>query len=462
MLQLKSKNLSCDRFISVISVPFSGGDRKCFHVSSILYTSRGSTSNVNFDVNELINKTETFSNLQLVPFVRDEAADEVLVPESESSSYAESFPWMVDESGQTIDYKKPIGLFDNIRLMSRFISSRYSVDSNLISEPKLMEILNICNNKEITVLELFNLISKLYNENIENILNVVRDSLDSNQPHEPTVVNTVVDVVENLDSSRPLGKYGQVTINEVLVYLRNLKWDMVLDRTEITFNAAPVVFNFISFSLLLRGYMKHVHNRPYEKGISKQTQIQIRNRNLVGFLFVGAPLVLFTLKKSGILLKDMVTVHTTLTTQPNISIDTNIINTNIKEGGILLIISNLSKNIPNSLKLVFSLFMLCLVVIKLLGFNSIFDVFLNLYYLKLYIYITSSLLILYQILNLYLLHKFSKNTISISPILPVFILNWLTEFKEISSTEDGIQVLKKMCYVQISLYISIIVFITLI
>ena len=118
--------------------------------------------------------------------------------------------------------------------------------------------------------------------------------------------------------------------------------------------------------------------------------------------------------------------------------------------------------IPNSLKLIFSLFMLCLVVIKLLGFNSIFDVFLNLNYLKFYIYITSSLFILYQILNLYLLHKSTKNTISISPILPVFIIKWLTEFKEISSNENGVQVFKKMCYVQISLYISIIVFITLI
>ena len=122
----------------------------------------------------------------------------------------------------------------------------------------------------------------------------------------------------------------------------------------------------------------------------------------------------------------------------------------------------LNSYIPNSLKLIFSLFMLCLVVIKLLGFNSIFDVFLNLYYLKFYIYITSSLFILYQILNLYLLHKFTKNTISISPILPVFIIKWLTEFKEISSNENGVQVFKKMCYVQISLYISIIVFITLI
>ena len=122
----------------------------------------------------------------------------------------------------------------------------------------------------------------------------------------------------------------------------------------------------------------------------------------------------------------------------------------------------LNSYIPNSLKLIFSLFMLCLVVIKLLGFNSIFDVFLNLNYLKFYIYITSSLFILYQILNLYLLHKFTKNTISISPILPVFIIKWLTEFKEISSNENGVQVFKKMCYVQISLYISIIVFITLI
>ena len=127
-----------------------------------------------------------------------------------------------------------------------------------------------------------------------------------------------------------------------------------------------------------------------------------------------------------------------------------------------MLVSNLFQKIPSWLKLLFRFFLLLIVVLKLLGFNNIFEVFSNLYYLELYLYIIGSLLILYELLCLYLIHKFSNKNISISPILPAFLINWLSEFKEICSTEHSIQVFKKMCYRQISIYISLLVFTILI
>ena len=123
-----------------------------------------------------------------------------------------------------------------------------------------------------------------------------------------------------------------------------------------------------------------------------------------------------------------------------------------REDGLFMLVSYLFPKIPNWLKLLLISFL----------FIILFEVFSNLYYLNLYLGIVSSLIILYELLNLYLIHKFSNKNISISPVLPDFLINWLSEYKEICSTEESIQVFKKMSYIQISIYASILVFIILI
>ena len=87
---------------------------------------------------------------------------------------------------------------------------------------------------------------------------------------------------------------------------------------------------------------------------------------------------------------------------PGVEVDLNN-NTN----GFYLFLSQLHSKIPVSwVKLAFKLLMLVLVILKLLGF-TVFDVLNNLYYLKIYSITSCSLVIGYQLLNLYLIHKFS-------------------------------------------------------
>lgn len=38
---------------------------------------------------------------------------------------------------------------------------------------------------------------------------------------------------------------------------------------KFTVHAAPMVVNAVSYGLLLNTYMKHVHNRPFDVGLSK-------------------------------------------------------------------------------------------------------------------------------------------------------------------------------------------------
>ena len=207
--------------------------------------------------------------------------------------------------------------------------------------------------------------------------------------------------------------------------------------------------------------MKLVHNRDYDPHIDRNIQFKIRNRQLYCFLILGAPLVIFSMKKSGLVFKDMITINPTLPTATTISQAQTVLPVNTGNS-FLMFIGNLSKKIPTSLKFILRFFFLCLIVIKLFGFNTNLEMFFNLYYLKIYIYTLSSLFIFFELLNLYLVHKFSQQNISISPVLPNFLLKWLSEFKIICKSEKGIQVFKQMCYKQIGLYISILVFIILI
>lgn len=90
---------------------------------------------------------------------------------------------------------------------------------------------------------------------------------------------------------------------------------------------------------------------------------------------------------------------------------------------LFLLLGNINKKIPNWVKLIFKLLFLSILVLKLLGFSSILDIFYNLYNLKIYIYITCLLAILYQILNIYLLYIFTNKNTKISEVLPEFIIN---------------------------------------
>ena len=387
------------------------GGKNFFHICSILNSSTGSnpiigsSSSSNPSLNSLnlndLGADSRLSDLQLVPFAGVVKREEEVESDLNLSSYGESFPWLVDENGSAIDFNKPVSLFDAVKLMSSYINARYQVNPDLISEAKLSEILRpLENNKDLTVLDLYKHVSNIYNQNRESLIKDVEDfSLASNNTPDPTnVANTMDNVGENLVKSRPLGSYGDVTMNEVLVYLRDLKWDVILDRTQLTVNAFPLAFNFVSFSLVLKSYMKFVHNRPFDPGLSKKSQVMFRNRQLGCFLFIGAPLLMFSIKKSGVLLKDIVTVNATISPNANLTVDQNILKINSNESGLFMIISNLYNKIPNMVKLLLRFFLLLLVVIKLLGFNNIFEVFFNLYYLKMYLYITCSLLILYLLL----------------------------------------------------------------
>ena len=131
------------------------------------------------------------------------------------------------------------------------------------------------------------------------------------------------------------------------------------------------------------------------------------------------------------------------------------------KSGIFLFMSKINKKIPNWIKILFRLIILTVLVLKLLGFTSILGFFNNFLYLKLFIFISCSLGILYQLINIFFIYKFTNKNTKIPEILPDFIINWLKEFEIICQTPESIKDFKNMYYKEILVYISIMIFIAL-
>ena len=130
----------------------------------------------------------------------------------------------------------------------------------------------------------------------------------------------------------------------------------------------------------------------------------------------------------------------------------------IAKSSFFLFLSKLKNKIPSWLKLVFIFFLFSFLIIKLLGFN-VLDVLSNNYYLKMYCYISCSLVILYQILNILLLYKFSKNNIKIPEILPDFIINWLKDLELVSKDKEYQKEYKPSTYREILMYLILLIII---
>lgn len=180
-------------------------------------------------------------------------------------------------------------------------------------------------------------------------------------------------------------------------------------------NVYPLLIHTVSFGLLLKGYMKYVHNRPYEINIDSKTLEALKkniNRNLALFVFLGIPVILICLKHPAIKLKNTF---------------------------CLQIISPLKNKIPNWIKLIIIFLSISIVVLKLLG-------------IKIFFYVSCFLAINYLLFNWYLLLKFTYNKIRISNVLPEFLINWLKKFELLSSNEENIKILKKICYIKIFIY----------
>lgn len=63
--------------------------------------------------------------------------------------------------------------------------------------------------------------------------------------------------------SKPLGNWGDITINEAIVRMKEAKLDWVINNVEFSLKVLPASTALIGYGFVLKNYVKYVHNRPY-------------------------------------------------------------------------------------------------------------------------------------------------------------------------------------------------------
>lgn len=229
----------------------------------------------------------------------------------------------------------------------------------------------------MTVLELYNHVSSFYKEDKE-FFKKAEEILIASSPEERSEV------------LRPLGAIGDITLNQLFINLKELKWESLVHNTQITINVVPFCANLVGYGIILRGYLKLVHNRPLNPNLSNlqgNLELKNRNRNLALFALMGAPITLVLLKAVSPTLKDIVTISWPVGNDSQLEK----INNSLIPG--FTVFNYLNKKIPYWVKLLFRLLLLSLLVLKLLGIN-ILDFISSIYYLRIYCYVSCTFIII--------------------------------------------------------------------
>jgi len=203
-----------------------------------------------------------------------------------------------------IDYDQSIIMFSGVQLISRYLETRHRLDPALISEAKLKKILELFkDNESITVSELYDHITKIYKEDNNYFFTKLRSETENLSENLLT---------DESNTSKPFGKYGEVTLNQIGVALKenlkDLNGVLMSDKTRLTIHGVPVAVNAIGYGLVLKSYMKYIHNRPMDAGLSSsqfEAHVLLRKRQLGLFCLIGAPLAMYFLRCSTIPKKEL-------------------------------------------------------------------------------------------------------------------------------------------------------------
>lgn len=353
--------------------------------------------------------------------------------------------------GLRIDHTHPISMFDGVEIVSKYLELKHNIAPETISESKLTEIWQIFEKGTVTAEDLFEHMNNQFEKNKEFYIDKLKTE----------TINLSEKISENSinKDSKPFGQYGEVTLNELgqnlkenLKHLNDIRWDLVYDNTKFTVHALPAVGGVFSYSLILKTYLNRVHNRPFDITLSKSEinyQRIVRNKQLAFFFVIGAPLVMSMLRVTAVSFKDIFDL--------TIGGYSQAANTNSNTVNSIIFLSSLNKKIPSWLKISFKILFVTIIILKLFGF-SIGSAFLsvlsiNAYYIKVAYYTIFSLRILYNLLILYLLHRFSNQSIKILDVLPEFLIQRLKDIEMMSKTKAGIKEFKTTLYLDISVYL---------
>lgn len=291
---------------------------RSFHTSAVSLSSVNNGSQ-NIETNIVVDnviassiENERLANLQVVQWRKNSDSLKKDLSESgidtNSTTISENFPWLIDSDGKFIDLNKNIDLFEAVNLISNYLEKKYEMDPNLISNTKLSELISLyakdIGENKVTVMDLFKHVTNMYNN--EGFKESIIEKMKTNSVRRASEKT----LIDGINKTKTLGEFGEITLNEIIDNIKNIKWDMVFKSAEVTIHALPLAVNAVSYGFMMKTYHKYVYNRPYPSGLNpSQLLVQSRRReiSLALFAFLGAPVAMIVLRKASILGKDVIT-----------------------------------------------------------------------------------------------------------------------------------------------------------
>ena len=130
------------------------------------------------------------------------------------TSIQESFPWLYYENGEAINTSAPVRLDNVVSLVSRYLVARYDIQIDKLS-PEFWSKLNTAvleaqeGDRKLTALELYKYISDLRTNTPE----LFNGMLQTGTPELVPESSEPGPILTGLDSSKPLGAFGDTTLN---------------------------------------------------------------------------------------------------------------------------------------------------------------------------------------------------------------------------------------------------------
>jgi len=324
---------------------------------------------------------------------------------------------------------------------------------------------------EITVTSLFDIIKNIYNRfinsgvdidenNINTLSNLIRNDPSSGNLNEDIkeVLNAVVTDLNNsinTNNLKPLGQFGDITLNELILKGQNLDFSFLINNQELIVYPLKLIPIGLVYGTIIRLFVKHCDDYT---SIQKETDIlkrihllRVRRVNIATTLALTAPIATILLIKFGQLnIFDGIKI--------GINKDNIVNNSNelLNYIGIFTTLQKKKNQNPKLFKLILLLFIIiCVVIYKYNIFIYINNINIYiLYYIWVLILIFS---IVYNSIGYFILINKNEIDIDLNKIRIKFIRKNIESFIAIRNSKIDTENMKKYFITQ--LYLSLFVII---
>jgi len=172
---------------------------------------------------------------------------------------------------------------------------------------------------EVTVTSLFDIIKNIYNRlintgidldenNINTLSNLIRNDPSSGNLSEDIkeVLNTVVSDLNtsiNINNLKPLGQFGDITLNELILKGQHLDFSFLIQNQEYIVYPLKLIPVGLVYGTIIRLFMKHcddnsINSRNYDLE-TRLHLLRVRRVNIALTLALTAPVATILLLKFG-------------------------------------------------------------------------------------------------------------------------------------------------------------------